>query len=204
MVGYVDCTNGRQHFKYCTLNSIRGEAKKLHCPTCHGLDSAPRWASEQEFIKEAERLSIDEQFVFQVHVGWWEGLIDFAHIPPLGEPMEQGIYIQVDGSSHFTENRGVEVPKKLESDLGCCMAALNAHAKLIRLHWKEMHLLGPIMADAQQCGKSSFVMLSPGFRFVKSWGPKVEEDVPELLKQKLGQGFSKEESNSGAFVFFPL
>lgn len=203
VLGYIDCILGKQHLKQSTLNSIRGKKQKLSCVFCHGGELGSRWESELTFIDKVKALGKDEHFMFQVGAPWKVGMVDFVYMPPGQEPMEGWVYIEVDGCSHTKESWGKRVQQQVEADLQQCMAAVAAGARLLRLHHEDLHLVGNILAIAEQCSSSCFVALSPSFKKVKAFGKKQLLGVPLLLQEMLGGAAEMEECAGSGYWYYP-
>lgn len=134
-----------------------------------------------------------------------KGLVDFTYMPleEGREPRQGWIYIQVDGSSHFKDTRGVLVHKQLDKDMLQCEVALSAGSRLIRLHHADLQQLQEIMKAAEQQCDMPFVLLSPGFAVVKAWGQEKQLGVPYVLQERLTGKAHMEIDAQGCFWFWP-
>lgn len=185
------CHPGNEHYRLVTLDAIRNNLDKLKCCFCQGKASMHSTQAEDIVLIQLKSCCIDQEVAAQVKLSWWDGRMDFYHLPTK-------IIIQVDGSAHNTTCRGVGVAKAREKDLQCCLAAWEDGAKLVRLHDADkigcnQLLLGlsghsdripaMVVATAQAQGVaassitlqiySKFIVLSQEFRGVH-WGVQGE------------------------------
>lgn len=208
VLGCLDCQPGKQHFKYCTLNSIRGKVSKLNCVFCHGIEKGAKVESEMMFIHTVKLMGMDQHIVYQVEVAWKGGLVDFVYIPSAKEPMEGWIHIEVDGSSHTKLSWGVGLQRKVIKDLEQCTAAWAHGAKLMRLHHEDLmcpELLKHMMDTMMLHNGSALVALSPSYSKVKAFGKgtvSVLRSVPDLLHDELGDACELLECDSWDCWFY--
>ena len=135
VLALLGCTQEDQHVGFKTLHSITSE-RQLLCYYC--LGGTEQWGDkkkgsshEDDFIRICKGRGQLSYMVWQVRLQWWTGLVDFYHFPSKTS-------FQVDGEGHFTCQYGEDRQQLLKRDIECCVAAMHAGARLVRVSHRDL------------------------------------------------------------------
>lgn len=197
------CKEGKQHYRKCTLNTIRHRLEKLKCLYCRDWKEEDKELAKTEigFMGLLQQWGLDEECAMQVAVPWWKGRVDFMYLPEPQKTPQPCIIIQVDGSAHFKRTRGTEVMETVEEDMGCCCAAFGAGARMLRMHHLDLEDADRGLVDRLLEEQSRpCVVLSPAYCKVKLWQKSELVSYPKVLAAKLGGNVSLETRAWGYYL----
>lgn len=169
VVGLLGCSPDDQHFGFRTLHSIKGQ-EQLLCYYCLG-DNKEVWDSkkkgsshEDAFIRVCKERGWLGELAWQVRLRWWDGPIDFLHFPTRTA-------FQIDGEGHFTGQYGESRDVILKRDISCCLKAISAGAKMVRISHQDMvdSRVAIMVQEAIESQQPSFIMVSAAYR-TAGWG----------------------------------
>ena len=197
------CKEGKQHFRKCTLNAIRHSLDKLKCLYCRDWEEGDKDLAKTEidFMGLLQQWGLDEECAMQVVVPWWKGRVDFMYLPEPQKSPQPCIIIQIDGSAHFKRTKGKEVLKNVGKDMGCCCAAFEAGARMLRIHHLVLEDADKGLVDVllQEQSKPC-VVLSSAYYKVKLWQGSELVSYPKVLAAKLGGDVSLETRAWGYYL----
>ena len=196
------CRPGKQHMLLRTAHGVArpGSMECMIC-NCEGEeyrgDGLKPSDAELSFIGTLKGTKLDEQTIWQVSAYWWKdrkAQID-AYI------YTRKLYLQVDGTKHTGTHRGKKVIDGIATDIGCCVDAWEAGAKLMRMHHDDV-VDSACLLDALSCLKNQHgIVLSPSFYTVRWKKPNgTWLSYLECLKGRL-PGCEMTERPCGNYVF---
>ena len=160
------CIASQQHYTVCTAHAVQ-QPSNLICTVCwcikHSCDASATSVmckGEQEMLRLLCVLQLQENMCWQVAVTWWEGRIDFQHMPT-------GVFIQVDGACHERGIHGKSREEVSALDLNCCLAAYEHGAAVVRVRVCEIDSCGFFAAALQLAAPAGTIVLSTGFSEVQ-------------------------------------
>lgn len=158
----VGCAPGHQHYRVATCKSV-GQPSDLWCLVCMYTEELWRRARKRVlpdcelwFIAVLVCLGIDTQFAFQAHAPFWHKPLD-AH------NLHQGYFVQIDGRCHWVGMRGVSRGEVLERDMEQNMAAMEAGARLVRMHARDLGSEGVVQAALLAAARGYSIVLTPSY-----------------------------------------
>lgn len=198
----LECRCGQYHVRFGTLHSIT-QPYDLFCQWCEcegeswrGSDKTPVSAAEKDAMKALHSAGLDQTTACQVQLPFWEGRIDFYHIP-------SQTAIQADGSSHFESMHHRAPHHQLLKDLECCKRAWEWGWRLLRVHHKYARSK-EAMVVATQLPYDSFVMLSGEYHGVAVWYQGEHINYIDLLRSMLPAAQYLELGVPGCVVMYKL
>jgi hypothetical protein len=95
---------------------------------------------------------------------WWKGPLDFYHFP-------SSTGFEIDGEGHFRGQWGEGRGSILKRDIVCCLQALAAGGRLVRISHRDMGAanLALIIQEAISSMEPSFILLSAAYA-TAGWG----------------------------------
>jgi hypothetical protein len=157
-----------QHYKHCTPHALQCETD-LWCPfckyNCDGWVAAGKGSivvNELLFMQLLLLLGVSSQWCHQVRHWWWGACIDFFD-------WQLGVYVQVDGHSHWYGVHSVSHAEVMARDLRCNMRALWAGVGLARVHESDLQQPDVVMAAIAIAATECAVVFTAGYKQI-GWG----------------------------------
>lgn len=156
------CMPGKQHYRKSTPKALckRGALQCRFCTVCAAVPAVCNvvmpHAAEQLFMRVLWGFGWDEKFCFQVVPPFWHRCMDFFN-------HEQGYYVQVDGSCHWTDMHKHTCEEVLGADFEQAQQAVANSATMVRVH--EADLSRPYAVANTLAAAQGFVgvVLSPAY-----------------------------------------
>jgi very-short-patch-repair endonuclease len=196
----LECRCGAWHVRYATLHSIAA-AYDLFCQWCEceqdswaGSKKDEVSADEKAAMRALQSVRLDGTTACQVKLGWWDGRIDFYHIP-------SKTAMQADGSSHFEYMHHRAPQLQLLMDIECCGRAWDRGARLLRIHHKYSKAEEAAVV-ATQLLYPKFVMLAGDYASAVVWQGDQHISYTELLRKRLGGAPYMRLNVAGCCIFY--
>lgn len=155
----------QQHYKQCTPHALHAETDLL-CPFCmygtdewEAADKGSIVANELNFMWLLTMWGVSSSWCHQVRHDWWPACIDFYN-------WQQGVYVQVDGHSHWYGMCGVSLAQVLDRDLRCNVSAFWAGAGLVRAHQLDLQQPDTLLAAIETAAAEHAVVFTAGYNII--------------------------------------
>jgi hypothetical protein len=155
----------QQHHKHCTPHAL-GDAADLLCPFC--MYGSCEWeaagkgsivGNELSFMSLLMHWGTSSSWCHQVRHDWWPACIDFYN-------WQQGVYVQVDGASHWYGMRNASQAEVVARDLGCNSSAFWAGAAMVRAHEYDLQQPDALLAAIETAAADNAVVFTAGYRAI--------------------------------------
>ena len=198
----LECRCGKPHVRFATLHCITAPYD-LFCQWCEcDLDS---WkgsnkdevsADEKAAMQALQSARLDHTTTCQVRLGFWNGRVDFYHIP-------SKTVIQADGDSHFKRMYERAPQAQLLMDIECCAEAWRQGVRILRVHHKYSRA-EEAMIVATQLPYPKFVMLAGDYESAVIWHQGQHVSYVDLLRARLGGVERGVIGVAGCVIFYQL
>lgn len=198
----LECRCGNSHVRFATLHAIKA-AYDLFCQWCECEQDS--WlGSNKDAVSEAEKeamaalhsVGLDRTTACQVVLPFWDGRLDFYHIP-------SRTAMQADGSSHFEHMYHRAPHFQLLSDIECCKRAWEQGVRLLRVHHLYAHSARAMVA-ATQMPYAKCVMLAGDYDRVLLWNGTKHVSYTSWLEGVLPHARCQKLGIPNCFIFHPL
>jgi very-short-patch-repair endonuclease len=196
----VQCRCGEPHVRFVTLHAIDAEYD-LNCQYCEcgessweGSNKDPVSEHEKEVMQALISAGLDHTTACQVRLSFWNGRVDFYHIP-------SKTVTQADGSSHFVRMHERTPQTQLLLDIDCCGRAWEEGVRILRVHHKYSNAK-EAMIVATQLPYSKFVMLAGDYAGAVIWHQGQHISYVDMLRARLGNCHYMRMGIAGCVIFY--
>lgn len=159
------CADGLQHYKHCTPHALTA-ASDLWCPFCmygeHAWKAAGKAliaAGEVSFMHLLQQQGCSAEWCHQVRHWFWPGCIDFFN-------WDLGVYVQIDGASHWYGMCWDSQIGVLDRDLRCNLRAFWAGVGFVRVHEADLSSPDTVMAAIHTAANDCAVVFTASYHHI--------------------------------------
>lgn len=122
-----------QHYRICTPHGLN-KPLALRClydsydpQEWEAAGRQKPWPTELLLMRELQGTRLSEEWCPQSVPKFWGAAVDFLHI-------SDKAIMQADGSAHFKDTFSTSCREVLDTDMRCCVRAIEAGTSVIRVH----------------------------------------------------------------------